>query len=261
VEEVKDWFQGFHTWCEEYDIEPGDVLNFDEAGFQVGVAPGEEIVVPAYVTELYTATAEDWKSITMIETIIANRTVIPPLIIIQGKQHIENWYSTKLEKDIQVVLSDSGYTNKEISLILLDYIALHTNAGLDKRPKILLIDQHNSYIDPDFTIKATSYNIYLYPFSGHLIYILQPFDVGVFQLYKHWYKKTVQYTMYNLDLDYNIAFFIHNLYKIQAETFKKGTIYSVFRKAGMWPISYKAAIEKMKTYTSPELPPDLSTIL
>jgi hypothetical protein len=72
VEEVKDWFQGFRTWCEEHDIEPGDVLNFDEAGFRVGVAPREEIVVLAYVTELYTATAEDWKSITMIETIIAN---------------------------------------------------------------------------------------------------------------------------------------------------------------------------------------------
>jgi hypothetical protein len=53
---------------------------------------------------------------------------------------MENWYSTKLEKDVRVVLSDSGYTNKEISLILLDHIALHTNAGLDKRPKVLLID-------------------------------------------------------------------------------------------------------------------------
>jgi len=49
VEEVKDWFYGFRTFCEEYDIEAGDVLNFDEAGFQVGVAPREEIVVPAYV--------------------------------------------------------------------------------------------------------------------------------------------------------------------------------------------------------------------
>ena len=38
----------------EHDIEPGDVLNFDEAGFQVGVAPGEEIVVPAYVKEVST---------------------------------------------------------------------------------------------------------------------------------------------------------------------------------------------------------------
>jgi hypothetical protein len=54
VEEVKDWFHGFRTFCKEHDIEPGDVLNFDEAGFRVGVAPGEEIVVPAYVKEVST---------------------------------------------------------------------------------------------------------------------------------------------------------------------------------------------------------------
>ena len=52
VEEVKDWFNGFRTWCKEHDIQPGDVLNFDEAGFWVGVALGEEIVVPVYVKEV-----------------------------------------------------------------------------------------------------------------------------------------------------------------------------------------------------------------
>jgi hypothetical protein len=52
VEEVKNWFDGFRTWCIEHNIEPGDVLNFDEAGFRVGVALGEEIVVPAYVKEV-----------------------------------------------------------------------------------------------------------------------------------------------------------------------------------------------------------------
>lgn len=54
VEEVKDWFNGFYTWCMEHNIQPRDILNFDEAGFRVGVAPGEEIVVPAYVKEVST---------------------------------------------------------------------------------------------------------------------------------------------------------------------------------------------------------------
>jgi hypothetical protein len=54
VEEVKNWFDGFYAWCEEHNIQPRDVLNFDEAGFQVGVALGEEIVVPTYVKEVST---------------------------------------------------------------------------------------------------------------------------------------------------------------------------------------------------------------
>ena len=52
VEEVKDWFYGFRTWCEEHDIKASDVLNFDEASFWVSVALREEIVVPVYVQEV-----------------------------------------------------------------------------------------------------------------------------------------------------------------------------------------------------------------
>jgi hypothetical protein len=52
IEEVKDWFYSFRTWCEERGIKASDVLNFDEASFQVGVAPREEIVVPTYVKEV-----------------------------------------------------------------------------------------------------------------------------------------------------------------------------------------------------------------
>jgi hypothetical protein len=131
------------------------------------------------------------------------------------------------------VLSDSGYTNKEISLIYLDHLILHTNARLDKPPKVLLIDQHSSHMDPNFTIKATAHNIHLYPFPSHLTYVLQPLDVGVFQPYKHWHKKAVQHAMRNLDLDYNVASFMCDIQEIRAKTFKKGTIHSAFWKAGM----------------------------
>ena len=95
---------------------------------------------------MYTTTAEDCKSITMIKTIITNGKMIPPVMIIQGRQHMESWYSDKFEKGVRVVLLESGYTNKEISLILLDHIILHTSASLDKPRKVLLMDQHGSYM-------------------------------------------------------------------------------------------------------------------
>jgi hypothetical protein len=40
-------------------------------------------------------------------------------------------------------------------------------------------------MDPEFTLRATAHNIHPYPFLSHLIYVLQPLDVGVFQPYKH----------------------------------------------------------------------------
>ena len=51
-EEVKDWFYSFWAFCEKINVQARNILNFDEAGFWVGVAPREEIVVPAYVKEV-----------------------------------------------------------------------------------------------------------------------------------------------------------------------------------------------------------------
>jgi len=54
---------------------------------------------------------------------------------------------------------------------------------------------------------------------------------------------------------------MRDMHEIRAKTFKKGTIYSAFRKAGIWLISCKTAIKKIKIYASPENPePDLPTI-
>ena len=116
------------------------------------------------------------------------------------------------------------------------------------------MDQHGSHMDPDFTIKATASNIHPYAFPGHLTHVLQPLDVGVFQPYKHQHKKAVQHAMRNLDLDYNIASFMHDLSEIRAATFKKETIHSAFKKSGIWPISCTVAIKKMKIYCPPETP-------
>jgi DDE superfamily endonuclease len=193
----------------------------------------------------------------MVETIVVNGTTIPPFIIIQGKSHISNWYSEKLEKDAIVVLSDSRYTNKDIALIYLDHLIKHMGAGIDKPPKVLLMDRHGSHMHEDFTLKAIAANIHPYPYPGHLTHVLQPLDVGVFQPYKHWHKKAVQHAMRNLDIDYNVASFLHDLGDIREATFKKGTIIGAFKKSGSWPINCNLALEKMKKYSPPEPPEEL----
>jgi hypothetical protein len=45
IKEATEWFKGFTSWCEEYEIKLENILNFDEAGFQVSVAPGEDIII------------------------------------------------------------------------------------------------------------------------------------------------------------------------------------------------------------------------
>lgn len=203
---------------------------------------------------MYVPMAENRKSITMIETICANGTSTPPIVIIQGRQHMESWYHEKLTGDELILLSDSGYTNSELAMIYLEHFIRHTNAGPDKPIKVLLMDSHSSHTSPEFIIRATSMNIHPYPFPSHLTHIMQPLDVGVFQPYKHWHKKAVQHAMRALDVDYNVASFFRDLTEIRGNTFKKGTILGAFREAGMWPINSKEAVKKMKVYAPPERP-------
>jgi hypothetical protein len=61
-------------------------------------------------------------------------------MIVQGKQHIESWYSKKLPTSTRVALLEFRYTNKEIALHYLNYLIQHTNASLDKLLKVLLMN-------------------------------------------------------------------------------------------------------------------------
>jgi hypothetical protein len=52
VTEVTKWFEEWTLFCLRHNVRPENILNFDEAGFRVGVASGEEIIVPSYVVEV-----------------------------------------------------------------------------------------------------------------------------------------------------------------------------------------------------------------
>jgi hypothetical protein len=52
ISAVEDWFSIYLAWCTQHDIQPQNIYNFDETGFRIGVAPGEEVIVPTYITEV-----------------------------------------------------------------------------------------------------------------------------------------------------------------------------------------------------------------
>jgi len=73
------------------------------------------------------------------------------------------------------------------TLLLCLYASLYPLYCLNDRvhQQHTILSLHSSYINLDFIIKAIVANIYLYLFPSYFTHILQPFDVSVFQLYKH----------------------------------------------------------------------------
>jgi hypothetical protein len=144
---------------------------------------------------------------------------------------MESWYRDRLYQKELVLLSDTGFTSNTLALRFLEHFIQYTGAGRDKPPKLLLMDNHGSHITPEFIDLATRHNIVPFSFPAHLTHCMQPCDVGIFQSYKHWHSKAIQYALETLDFEYIVSSFLRDLAEVRSRTFKKSTIKSAFEKA------------------------------
>jgi hypothetical protein len=221
----------------------------DESGARIGCPAGEHVVVPSEVKEMYTSSPENRKSVTVIETIIADgREPLPPFIIAPGQKIMDNWISEELVGNERLACTPTGYTNNQIVMEYLDHLIEHSHAGPDKPWKLLLLDGHESHRYDPFQLKAAEHHIKLFFYPSHLTHVLQPLDVGIFRPWKHYHSLAVQAALRSLDFEYTITSFFRDLSSIRKQTMQKHTIVNSFKDSGMWPPSTKAGIKKMRTY-------------
>jgi DDE superfamily endonuclease len=250
--DIENWFERYRYTLDKYKVQSArNIYNMDESGARVGCPTGEEVVVPIHIKELYTASPENRKSVTIIEAISADGREPPPLLIIcPGKRIMESWIHDNLKGGEVIALSPTGYTNEGIAIAWLKHFIKYTNAGPDKPWKILLLDGHITHENEDFIILAHENHIKPFEYPSHLTHILQPLDVGVFRPWKHYHNQAIHHALRNLDFEYTITSFFRDLSNIQEQTFKEYTIKNVFSNSGMWPISFKVARKKMREYSS-----------
>ncbi|RFU25356.1 hypothetical protein B7463_g10984, partial [Scytalidium lignicola] len=253
--DVLEWFRKYKIALKKYDIQKQDLYNFEETGFRIGCPKGVEVLIPIEVRELYSLSPENRRSITIIETIIADGTAsIPPVIIVQGKYHMDSWYGPGgLTGKELLLLSDSGYTTDTLGFRFLQHFIEYIHAGPDQPWKLLLMDNHTSHTTPEFVELARENHVVPFPFPSHLTHCMQPLDVGVFQPYKHWHNKAIQSVTESLDFEYTLKSFFNDLYGIREKTFTKFTIQHAFRKAGMWPVKRKPVFKLMAKYMKKDI--------
>src|SRR5436190_8424781 len=93
------------------------------------------------------------------------------------------------------------------------------------------MDNHESHEIFKFIKLANKNHILSYPLIPYFMHCMQPLDVGVFQPYKYWHDVAIQDALTNLDIEYNIRSFLHNLFTIRENTFKKESFDMHFRIA------------------------------
>ena len=188
--------------------------------------------------------SENWWSLTVIKAIdAAERTSSPPLIIIQGKYLMTDWFSCDMNLNAFIVTSAHNFTNNAIEIEFLKHFIKHTDAESHSEWKLLLMNNHENHETAEFLKLANDNHILSYSLISHLTHCMQSLDVDVFQLYKHWHDWAIQNSLADLNFEYNIWFFICNLSTIWENVFKKRTIWHVFRKSEMWFIDSQQCIK------------------
>lgn len=241
------WFKKLRKVIVENGLQPDDILNFDETGYRIGVAGDQEIVTfhPDRRNTLPNDTNHE--HITLTETISAGGWAIPPVIIIAGAVLLERYFQD-LPAGYLLAVSDSGYTNDEISFETIKHINRFTKPRMKGKSRLLLLDNHECHLSLQFLEYCDDEGIIPFALPPHTTHFLQPLDVGCFQPNKHYHRQAVNQATRMGNRDYSRTDFFADLEEIRRQTFKELTIKSAFKKTGIWPFNPDIVLQKLKEF-------------
>jgi hypothetical protein len=89
----------------------------DEKGFLMGLAARARVICRSSTKHVNVTQDGNRESVTVIETVSADGTVLPPFVIFKGKSHSIGWYRfVKKEDNTVFAVSDKGWTDQELGL-------------------------------------------------------------------------------------------------------------------------------------------------
>jgi hypothetical protein len=107
------------------------IYNIDEKGCWIACLTNKEVIVLVRIKEIYIRIPENRMSLTVIESISADRKAIFSVVIVLKKNIIVNWFAKNITGYKRITVSDFSYTNKGICIIWLNYFIKHNNCRLD----------------------------------------------------------------------------------------------------------------------------------
>ena len=154
-----------------------------------------------------------------------------------------------MDLDIIVSLSDSGYTNDQLTFNWLHHFNHHTKKSTIGAKRLFLLDGYGSHHTLEFVNYCDENGIIPFTFPPHTTHISQPLDVTVFQQYKHYHTKAINIAVHDGHIQITKVEFLATISNIRFKTFKKSTIYSAFTKTHLIPFNLEVVLQKIKQTT------------
>jgi len=254
---IRAWFRLVQNTIAKYGIHEEDIYNFDETGFQMGVISTAKVVTSSERSGWPVCVQpgnREW--VTAIESICADGSILPPMIIFEGKVHISTWYIDTLPKDWVVAVSEKGWTNDSLGLIwLTEVFERHTKSRIKGVHRLLILDGHGSHSTPEFDLFCSENLIITLCMPPHSSHLLQPLDVSCFAVLKQSYGRQIENYMRAGLNHIDKPDFLLAYTAARTESFTSNTIRNGFRATGLVPYDPERVLQKLNTQLRTPTPP------
>ncbi len=168
-------------------------------------------------------------------------------MILSEKTHLERFY-TNLDDNVLIDLSDTEYTNDELSYQYIIYFDRQSKKTQREIYRILFCDNYKNHTTKEILEFCEQRLIHIFVLSSYTNYILQLLDVVLFQSFKHFHVKAVDNATRIDCSDFNKLEFLAAIYDIRQQTFKRNSILFSFREYDIVFYNSQIAINKVQKY-------------
>jgi len=178
----------------KYGVEDGDIYNFDETGFMMGVIGSSMIITDKDRQGRRKAIQpgnREWA--TAVICISGLGDILPPFIILKAKVHQSTWYTeTDIPSDWIIKTTTNGWTDNITSLEWLKHFDRNTKRRAKGPYRMLILDGHKSHESVEFQEYCRSNSIITLCLPPHSSHLTQPLDVGCFRPLKQVYSHEIE---------------------------------------------------------------------
>lgn len=246
----------------KYRIKHTNIYNFDEKGFLLGICRTTKRILPIdHLKKQKTlGSSQDGSRefISLIATICADGSAIPPALIYQGESHDlrDSWLEDFDHSADQAhfAASDKGWTSNNLGISWLTSVfERYTSLKVGNGYRLLLADGHSSHLNMQFIDFCDSHRIILAILPPHSTHRLQPLDVGIFSPLATTYSIEINRLFQSSSGFTRIT--KRNFWPIFNIAWKKvltmNNIRSAFEATGIYPIQPSKVLDHLKKTPSP----------
>ena len=257
---IHAWFRLFKNMMAKYGIQEGDLYNFDETGFMMGVICASMVVTRSDRRGKGKSVQpgnREWA--TAIECVNSEGWCLPPFLIVQGVYYLANWFSeTNLPDNWVIKTTSNGWTNNETGLEWIRHFDEHTRLRTKGLYRMLVIDGHESHMSAEFDTFCKDHKIITISLPPHSSHLLQPLDVGCFNPLKTAYGKEIEnfvksYITHITKTEFLIAFQAAHHAAITKKNIQGG-----FKGSGLFPFNPESVLSKLDVKIRYQTPPSPS---